>query len=254
MITAENIVKIYQGNVKALDGVSFNVEQGEVCGYLGANGAGKSTTIKILCGMLLPTSGSAIINGIDVLAQPNKVKRLIGYVPESGALFLSLAPYDFLEFVCRMYDIGKDIYDHRIYSFMEMFDLINEVRTPMHEFSKGMRQKVLLISSLIHDPDIIFWDEPLGGIDYSTTLIVRNLVKELSQAGKTFFYSTHLIESADKICTKIIILNSGKAVYEEAVDPISGTDMEGLMKKYILTEYPGNKITGLYNNISAAKE
>jgi ABC-2 type transport system ATP-binding protein len=254
MITAENIVKIYQGNVKALDGISFNVEKGEVCGYLGANGAGKSTTIKILCGMLLPTSGSAIINGIDVLAHPDKVKKLIGYVPESGALFLSLTPYDFLEFVCRMYDIGKDIYDHRIYSFMEMFDLKNEVRTPMHEFSKGMRQKVLLISSLIHDPDIIFWDEPLGGIDYSTTLTVRNLVKELSQAGKTFFYSTHLIESADKICTKIIILNSGKTVYEEAVDPISGTDMEGLMKKYILTEGPGNKIAGLYNKISAAKE
>ncbi len=254
MIRADNITKIYQGNVKALDGVSFNVEKGEVCGYLGANGSGKSTTIKILCGMLLPSSGSALINGIDVLEHPDKVKKFIGYVPESGALFLSLSPFDFLEFVCRMHDLGKDIYEHRIHSFMEMFDLKSELRTPMHEFSKGMRQKVLLISSLIHDPDIIFWDEPLSGIDYSTTLIVRDLVKELSMAGKTFFYSTHLIESADKICTKIIILNSGRAVYEEAISPGDGTDMESLMKRYILSENSGEKIAGLYNKTAAAKE
>lgn len=252
MITADNIFKVYQGNVKALDGVSFRIEQGEVCGYLGANGAGKSTTIKILCGMLLPSSGSAQINGIDVLEHPNEVKRSIGYVPESGALFLSLSPYDFLEFVCRMYDIGKDVYDHRIHSFMEMFDLKNEIRTPMHGFSKGMRQKVLLISSLIHNPDVIFWDEPLSGIDYSTTLIIRDLVKELSAEGKTFFYSTHLIESVDKICSKIIILSSGKAVYDNAIAPGDGTNMEELMKKYIMNENTGEKIAGLYGKISAA--
>jgi len=253
MITADNIVKVYgNGKVadhKALDGVSFKVEPGEVCGYIGANGAGKSTTIKILCGMLSATSGSATVGGINVLEQPDKVKRIIGYVPESGAMFLSLTPYDFLEFVCKMYDIDKNEYDRRIMSFMELFDLKQEVRTPMYTFSKGMRQKVLIISSLIHNPEVIFWDEPLSGIDYNTTIIIRTLVKELSQDGKTFFYSTHLIESIDKICTRVIILSQGRVAYEGHIGT-NGAGMEELLRKYIDTENISQKVSGLYKNIS----
>jgi ABC-2 type transport system ATP-binding protein len=257
MITADNIVKIYgnakagANNVKALDGISFNIEQGEVCAYIGANGAGKSTTIKILCGMMSATSGKVLVNGIDAAEHPDKVKRIIGYVPESGALFLSLTPYDFLEFVCRMYDIDKNVYDHRIQSFMELFDLKGELRTPMYTFSKGMRQKVLIISSLIHNPEVIFWDEPLSGIDYNTTRVVRDLVKELSGNGKTFFYSTHLIESIDKICNRVIILNSGKIAYEGRLDSLNGAGMEDILKKYIDTENISAKVSGLYKNISA---
>jgi ABC-2 type transport system ATP-binding protein len=237
MVIVENLTKVYsqgkaEDGVKALDGISFTLQPGEVCGYLGANGAGKSTTIKIMCGMLTATSGTVNINGIDTTAEPNRVKQIIGYVPESGALFLSLTPYDFLEFVCRMYDIEKQVYNQRIFAFMDMFGLKNEVRTPMHTFSKGMRQKVLLISSLIHNPEIIFWDEPLSGIDYSTTIVVRNLVKELSAAGKTFFYSTHLIESVEKVCTKIIILNSGKIAYDGSITGLQGESPEDIMRKY----------------------
>lgn len=234
MISVENLVKVYRGDVKALDGVSFEVGKGEVCGYLGSNGAGKSTTIKIICGMTGANGGSVSVGGYNVFTEPESVKKIIGYVPESGALFLSLSPYDFLEFVCRMYDIPQSEYHRRIHSFMEMFDLKNEVHTPMFSFSKGMRQKVLIISSLIHDPEIVIWDEPLSGIDYNTTIVVRNLVKELSAAGKTFFYSTHLIESVDKICTKIIILNSGKVVYTGSVDPANSMQISGLMEKYSL--------------------
>lgn len=241
MVIVENLTKVYtakgQGDVKALDGISFTLQPGEVCGYLGANGAGKSTTIKIMCGMLMATSGTVNINGIDAATDPNRVKQMIGYVPESGALFLSLTPYDFLEFVCRMYDVEKNVYNQRIFAFMDMFDLKNEVRTPMHTFSKGMRQKVLLISSLIHNPDVIFWDEPLSGIDYNTTVIVRNLVKELSAAGKIFFYSTHIIESIEKICTKIIILNSGKIAYDGSMTGLNGESTEDIMKRYVT---PGN--------------
>src|SRR5258706_8394554 len=158
MIIAENIVKVYPGNVNALNGISLKIETGEVCGYLGANGAGKSTTIKILSGMMRADSGAASVNGFDVFSQPEKVKRIIGYVPESGALFLSLTPWDFLEFTCKIYDIPKPVYTRRIYEFMELFDLKNDVKTPMAAFSKGMRQKVLIIASIIHNPDIIFCD------------------------------------------------------------------------------------------------
>lgn len=255
MIIVENLTKVYSskshGEVKALDDISFKIEPGEVCGYLGANGAGKSTTIKILCGMLSATSGNVNINGFNISEQPDKVKQIIGYVPESGALFLSLSPYDFLEFVCRMYDMDKEVYKRRIFSFMDLFDLKNEITTPMHAFSKGMRQKVLLISSLIHNPEIIFWDEPLSGIDYSTALIVRNLVKELSEAGKTFFYSTHVIESVDKICSRIIILNSGKIAYEGNISSLNGKSSEEIIKQYIVSGNTSEKLQGLYNNTSS---
>jgi ABC-2 type transport system ATP-binding protein len=259
MVIVDNITKVYSAGkgasgVKALEGISFKLEPGEVCGYLGANGAGKSTTIKIMCGMLKADSGIVTVNGISIDENPNKVKQMIGYVPESGALFLSLSPYDFLEFVCRMYDMDKEVYNHRIFTFMDMFDLKNEIRTPMHTFSKGMRQKVLLISSLIHNPEVILWDEPLSGIDYSTTIIVRNLIKELSAAGKTFFYSTHLIESIDKVCSKVIILNSGRIAYEGSLEGTNGEKPEDIMKKYASSGDISEKMPGLYNNISARKE
>ena len=248
MIIAENLVKVYSGDVKALDGISFHIEPGEVCGYLGSNGAGKSTTIRILCGMLEATSGNVIINGFNVNDDPTMVKKMIGYVPETGALFLSLTPFDFLEFVCRMYDMPKDIYVQRIYAFMELFDLKNEINTPMHAFSKGMRQKVLIISSLIHDPEVIVWDEPLSGIDYDTTLTIRNLVKDLRQRGKTFFYSTHIVESAEKICTRVIILNKGKIAFEGSVHEDSPAELEQLMGKYIVMPGVNEKISGIFGN------
>lgn len=247
MITAENLIKIYPNNVKALDGISFNIERGEVCAYLGANGAGKSTTIKIICGMLSASSGSAYVNGLNVAEFPNRVKKIIGYVPESGELFLSLTPYDFLEFVCRMYDIDKEVYNHRIFSFLDLFGLKNEVRTPMHTFSKGMRQKVLLVSSLIHNPEVIFWDEPLSGIDYSTSVVVRNLIKDMSAAGKTFFYSTHQVESIDKICTKILILNSGKIAFDASLSSLNGENIDEIMSRYAGAGDITGKTQGLYS-------
>ena len=248
MIQAENIVKVYPNGVKALEGVSFLIEHGEICAYLGGNGAGKSTTAKILCGMLGLTSGEVFVNGINTAVKPDDVKKITGYVPESGALFLSMTPYDFLEFVCRMYDLERKLYNHRIYSFMEMFDLKTEVNTPMHAFSKGMRQKVLIISSLIHDPDVVIWDEPFSGIDYNTTMVIRGLVKELAASGKTFFYSTHVIESVDRICTRAIILNKGKVVYDGSLAGTDRTGLEELMKKYSAPEQAQETLTGLYNN------
>jgi ABC-2 type transport system ATP-binding protein len=234
MIIVENLIKTYPGNVRALDGVSFKIEQGEICGYLGANGAGKSTTIKILCGMLSADSGNVIVNNFDVITSPHKIKRIIGYVPESGALFLSLTPWDFLEFTCKMYDVHPEVYQKRIINFLEMFELRNEAKTPMSAFSKGMRQKVLLIASIVHNPEIIFWDEPLSGLDYSTTELVKNLVKDLSAGGKTFFYSSHILDIVDKICSRVIILNSGKAVYDNMLSADNATAvLDDVFRTYI---------------------
>ncbi len=251
MIVAENLIKVYSGDVKAIDGISFHIEPGEVCGYLGSNGAGKSTTIRIMCGMLEATSGNVIINGFSVKDDPVTVKKMIGYVPETGALFLSLSPFDFLEFVCRMYDLPKDVYVQRIYGFMELFDLKDEVNTPMHTFSKGMRQKVLIISSLIHNPEVIIWDEPLSGIDYNTTLVIRNLVKDLTSQGKTFFYSTHLVDSAEKLCSRLIIINKGKIGFDGKVNPDNPRELEDLMSRHSVPADINDKLSGLYKNLSS---
>lgn len=250
MIVAKELVKTYPGNVKALDGISFDIGEGEICGYLGANGAGKSTTIKILTGMIKPDSGYIEINGINVLDNGQKAKKIIGYVPESGAMFLSLTPFDFLEFVCKIYEIEKSVYTKRIYDFMEMFDLANEVNVPMAGFSKGMRQKVLIISSLIHNPDIIFWDEPLSGVDFNTNMLIRDLVKELSAGGKIIMYSTHVLDMVDKICSRVIILNLGKIVYDSRFDKNDNMPVENIFKQYMDSSAGKNKASEIYKNLN----
>lgn len=251
MIEVTELVKIYPDNFKALDGISFTIKTGEVCGYLGANGAGKSTTIKILIGMLGADSGNVKVGGISVFDNPQRVKKIIGYVPESGAMFQSLTPYDFLEFVCKMYGIEKDVYDKRIYEFLEMFDLKNEAGTPIASFSKGMSQKVLIISSLIHNPEIIFWDEPLSGIDFKTTALIRDIVKDLSSHGKTFFYSTHVLDMMEKICTKVIILNEGKVVHDEEITSAGERhSIEDIFRKYVDTASSKDKAAEIYKNMT----
>jgi ABC-2 type transport system ATP-binding protein len=144
-----------------------------------------------------------------------------------------------------MYNMEKAEYFKRINSFMEMFDLKDEIYTPMFSFSKGMRQKVLIISSLIHNPDIIFWDEPMGGIDYTTSLRIRELMKELSQMGKTFFYSTHQVESISKICSRILMINSGKIVYDNYVS--DDIKVEEIFSKYAAGDNK-DKISSIYNS------
>lgn len=250
MIEVNNIVKTYPQGTRALDGVSFKVEKGEICGYLGANGAGKSTTIRILTGMLTADSGNVVVNGYDIFEVPQKVKRIIGYVPESGAVFQSLTPYEFLEFVCRIYDIDKDVYERRINEFMDLFGLKNEIKTPMAAFSRGMCQKVLIISSLIHNPEIIFWDEPLSGVDINTALMIRDLVKDLSSHGKTFFYSSHVLDVIEKTCTKVIILDSGKVVFDRKIESLTGSfSLEDIFRKYADTESMKDKVSEVYKNL-----
>lgn len=249
MIKVKDLVKIYPEGVKALDGISFEVSEGEVCGYIGANGAGKSTTIKILIGMLKADSGFVEINNINVLENSQSIKKIIGYVPESGALFQSLTPFDFLEFVCKIYDMGKNIYQKRIFEFLELFDLKNEIYTPISGFSKGMKQKVLIISSLIHNPDIIFWDEPLSGVDFNTNILIRDIVNELSSRGKIILYSTHILDMVDKICSKVIILNSGKIVYDSHSEKENNIPIENIVKKYIDSTANKEKTSEIYKNI-----
>lgn len=219
MIEAVKITKYFDDKL-VLNDVSFRVEKGEVCGYIGPNGAGKTTTIKILIGMLKPSSGTARINGIDVIENPMAVKKLIGYVPESGAIFETLTPIEFLRFVGRIYQMDEKLLEIRANELMEIFEISDQKNEPLLNFSKGMKQKVLIISALLHDPKVLVLDEPLNGLDANAIQILKEIIKKLAENQRTIFYSSHLLDIVEKICDKLIIINRGKIIASGSISEV----------------------------------
>lgn len=219
MIEAIKITK-YFGDKAVLNDVSFSVRSGEICGYIGPNGAGKTTTIKILTGIIKPSSGFAYIDGISVTENSNAVKKIIGYVPESGAVFETLTPIEFLTFIGRIYQMKDSIIEKKISELMEIFEIYEYKNEPMLSFSKGMKQKVILISALMHDPKVLLLDEPLNGLDANSIQIFKEIIKKLAENGRTIFYSSHLLDVIEKICDKLIIINHGKIIASGTLDEI----------------------------------
>ncbi|CUS81375.1 ABC-2 type transport system ATP-binding protein [Candidatus Kryptonium thompsonii] len=219
MIEAIKITK-YFSDKAVLNDVSFSVRSGEICGYIGPNGAGKTTTIKILTGIIKPSSGFAYIDGISVTENPNAVKKIIGYVPESGAVFETLTPIEFLTFIGRIYQMKDSIIEKKISELMEIFEIYEYRNEPMLSFSKGMKQKVILIPALMHDPKFLLLDEPLNGLDANSIQIFKEIIKKLAENGRTIFYSSHLLDVIEKICDKLIIINHGKIIASGTLDEI----------------------------------
>ncbi len=234
MIQVKDVFKEYPGGVKALKGISFDVPKGEICGYIGANGAGKSTTIKILCGMLDFDSGEVTVKGIDVKKDPVAVKEIIGYVPETGNLFNSLTPREFLHFIADVRNMDKNTSLHRISGFADLFEFDKFLDSSLATLSKGNKQKVLITSALIHDPEIIFLDEPLNGLDAESIFVFQDLIKTLSERGKTIFYCSHLLDTIEKISTRILLLNNGMVEINKLTEELKGskdyTNLENLFK------------------------
>lgn len=219
MIEAINLIKYFDKKL-VLDNISFSVRKGEICGYIGPNGAGKTTTIKILTGIIKPTSGTAYIDGINVKENPDDVKKIIGYVPESGAIFETLTPVEFLTFVGKIYKMSESEITKNIFELMELFEIYEFKNEPMLSFSKGMKQKIFLISALMHNPKVLFLDEPLNGLDANAIKIFKEFIKKLAQNGRTVFYSSHLLDVIEKICDKLIIINRGKIVASGTIEEI----------------------------------
>jgi ABC-2 type transport system ATP-binding protein len=219
MIEAINLIKYFDKKL-VLDNISFSVRKGEICGYIGPNGAGKTTTIKILTGIIKPTSGTAYIDGINVKENPDDVKKIIGYVPESGAIFETLTPVEFLTFVGKIYKMNESEITKNIFELMELFEIYEFKNEPMLSFSKGMKQKIFLISALMHNPKVLFLDEPLNGLDANAIKIFKEFIKKLAQNGRTVFYSSHLLDVIEKICDKLIIINRGKIVASGTIEEI----------------------------------
>ena len=200
----------------AVDHVTLTVYPGEILGFLGTNGAGKSTTVKMLTGMLQPTEGTAEIAGYDVLRSPMEVKRRIGYIPETGAMYENLTPAEYLDFVASLYHLDPAVAESRFNDLLELFGILDARDQRISEFSKGMKQKVLISSALIHRPEVLFLDEPLNGLDANAAMVMKELLRKLAAQGKTIFFSSHILEVVERVCTRIIIIDRGQQI-------ISGT-------------------------------
>ncbi len=211
MIDAEDLWREYGSRV-ALHGLTLRVGAGEILGFLGPNGAGKSTTVKILTGMIKPDRGRAIVAGFDVEREPLEVKKRIGYVPESAALYESLSAREYLDLVASLHHLPLESTRPRIEELLDRFGLSAAIDQRLSEFSKGMKQKVLIVSALMHRPEVLFLDEPLTGLDASAALVVKELIRGLAAQGRTIFFCSHVLEVVERICTRIVIINEGRMI------------------------------------------
>jgi len=211
IISIRNLYKNY-GAKKVLKDISIDIFPGQVIGYIGPNGAGKSTTVKILCGLISDFSGQVTIKGFDVKQNPLAVKSIIGYVPELAELYDVLTPNEFLTMVGALYNLPPNVVDERGRGMLEAFGLAGNMDQRMDSFSKGMKQKVLITSGLLHNPDIIILDEPLAGLDANSVIIVKELISKLADSGKTIFYSSHMMDIVEKVSDRIILINEGNVV------------------------------------------
>ncbi|HYE96974.1 MAG TPA: ABC transporter ATP-binding protein [Rubricoccaceae bacterium] len=219
MIHVQRVRVAYEGR-EVLHDVSFHIPKGVVAGYVGPNGAGKTTTMRLLTGVLRPDEGRVVVAGVDVAADPLEAKRRYGYVPEHGQLYESFSPLEYLTFVGRMHGLEEGLLAHRAAAFLRFWDLEAEATQPMTEFSKGMKQKVLLGSALLHDPDVLLLDEPLTGLDAHAVLQVRALLREAAAAGKTVFYSSHLLDAVEKVADQVVLIRDGHILHDGSPDDI----------------------------------
>jgi ABC-2 type transport system ATP-binding protein len=200
------------GPKRVLDGIDLTVERGTILGYIGPNGAGKSTTVKILCGLLADFEGEVRVLGLDPRADPVAVKRRIGYVPENAYLFEQLTVAEHVLLVGRLHGLADALVKRRAERFLEQFELADRLGSRIATLSKGMRQKLLLTSGLLHDPELVVLDEPLSGLDVNATILVKELIRALAAAGKTVFYCSHVMDVVERVCDRIAILDGGKLV------------------------------------------
>jgi ABC-2 type transport system ATP-binding protein len=219
MIQTERLSKSY-GSKAALIDLDMRVEPGEILGFLGPNGAGKSTTVKILTGLMPADSGRAIVAGHEIAAEPLEVKKRIGYVPEQPALYDSLTADEFLDVIGCLYHLDPATSKARRQELLELFDLAAAQHQRLKEFSKGMRQKVVIASALIHRPDVLILDEPLDGLDANTALVMKELLRKLAAQGKTILFSSHILEVVERICTRILIIDKGRYVTDGTAQKI----------------------------------
>jgi ABC-2 type transport system ATP-binding protein len=231
MLEVRNLTKCYN-NIPVVDRVSFVIRPGEILGYLGPNGAGKSTTVKMLTGLIEPTSGSIEFNGQDVRKDLKGFQRRLGYVPEEPHLYPHLSGREYLQLAGRIRGIARRVLEPKIDELLRLVGLWEDRLSPLASYSKGMRQKVLLLAALLHDPEIMILDEPFSGLDVNAAMILRSLLRSLAERRKIILYSSHVLEVVEKVCDTVLILRRGQVVAHDRVarlrELMSESSLEGV--------------------------
>ncbi len=218
MIELKNVSKTYGKGIKAVDDITFKIEPGKICGFLGPNGAGKTTTIKMITGILKQDEGKILVNGLDTQDDPIKSKRQFGFVPDNPDLFLRLKGIEYLNFMADVYDVDEKNRKNRIETYAQHFEMTSSLSDRIQSYSHGMRQKIIIIGALIHDPSIWILDEPMTGLDPKSSYKLKEMMREHANKGKTVFFSTHVLDVAEKICDEVFIINKGKILYQGDIE------------------------------------
>ncbi len=211
VIEANALTKRF-GNVTAVNQITFSVNEGEIFGFLGPNGAGKTTTIRMLTGLLAPDSGDAFIDGVNVKRNPIKAKMKMGVIPEMGNVYVDLNAQQNIILAGRFYGLPMKELKKRANSLLEQFELYDRKDDPVRTFSKGMKQRVNIASAIAHNPEVLFLDEPMSGLDVQSQRLIRDIINQMNQKGTTIFLTTHNIEEANQLCARVAIINKGKIV------------------------------------------
>lgn len=214
----------------AVEDVSFSIQPGEITGYLGPNGAGKSTTVRMMTGMLKPDAGRVTICGFDIAEQPLEVKRQLGYVPESAEMYPTLTTNEYLSLVSELHALDPADARERIGDLLEAFGITEAANRQIGQLSKGMRQKVLLTSALIHNPKVLLLDEPLNGLDVNSVLTFRRILEGLAERGTTVLYCSHILDVVERLCQRVIVIDSGKIIADSPTKELIEQSKEGTLE------------------------
>lgn len=216
MLEARGLTKAFS-RIPAVRDVNFRVEPGQVLGYLGPNGSGKSTTVRMIVGLLEPTSGEVLYRGTSIRTNLVSYKQSLGYVPEEAFLYPHLTGLEYLDLVGTLRELDERVLAARIERFLYLFALTYARHSPVGSYSKGMRQRLLISAALLHDPELLVFDEPESGLDVGTALVFRKLVSELARAGKMILYCSHVLEVIEKVCSHVLVLHRGSVVAHESI-------------------------------------
>ena len=224
MIEIKNISKSYDGKVKALNDISFKIDNGEIFAFIGHNGAGKTTMIKSLVGILDFDSGDILINGKSIKKEPIECKREMAYVPDNPDLYENMTGLDFINFICDIYDVSLEDRKVNIEKYSKMFEMDGKLGSDISSFSHGMKQKVALIAALSHNPDVLIMDEPFVGLDPKAVFDMKEVMHKMAKEGKTIFFSTHILDVAEKLCDRVAIIKKGEIVKIGKMKDIKGDE------------------------------
>jgi ABC-2 type transport system ATP-binding protein len=221
MLKIENLTKSY-GDKKAVDGLSLHIQAGEIYGFIGHNGAGKTTTLKACCGILGFEEGEIFVDGVSVKENPLACKKKIAYIPDDPKLYAFMKGIQYLHFVGDIFEVPSDIRQARIRKYADAFELTEALAQPIASYSHGMKQKLAVISALLHEPKLLIMDEPFVGLDPKASHTLKGMMRELCEKGGAIFFSTHVLEVAEKLCDKIAIIKGGKLIKAGTMDEVKG--------------------------------